>query len=71
MISGAWTAQGTLHNNVNLHNLHRPLFVTVLASGDNRSSIVDYDRNLVENHAFQYFVGQDVGDIQFIRNPFR
>ena len=68
-LSGAWAGQGKLHNKLTLHNLPRPLFVAFSDSGDDRLSVTDYVRNLIDNHAFRDFWDPTGKMYTFYRKP--
>lgn len=53
--SGAWAGQGKLHTHINKRLLPPGLRGAFIESGDDRLSVTDYVRNLVENHAFTCF----------------
>ena len=53
--SGAWAGQGKLHNHGALTNLPGPLKKKFSLSGDDRLSVTDYVRNLVDYHNFTNF----------------
>ncbi|MCM1065016.1 MAG: hypothetical protein NC420_11220 [Eubacterium sp.] len=53
--SGAWAGQGKLHTRVAKDILPDGLRRSFEESGDDRLSVTDYVRNLVDNHAFDRF----------------
>lgn len=53
--SGAWAGQGKLHVHIDKSNLPDGLRRSFAQSGDDRLSVTDYVRNLVDNHGFTRF----------------
>lgn len=54
--SGAWAGQGKLETRVHKCDLPDGLYAAFIQSGDNRLSVTEYVRNLVNNHAFTRFI---------------
>lgn len=50
--SGAWAGQGKLQTRVAKKNLPEGLRRSFILSGDDRLSVTDYVRNLIDNHGF-------------------
>lgn len=67
--SGAWAGQGKLHTRVKKDMLPSGLRRSFMASGDDRLSVTDYVRNLVENHAFTSFYDPTGNFYTFYRYP--
>lgn len=67
--SGAWAGQGKLHTHIDKGMLPAGLRRSFVASGDDRLSVTDYVRNLVQNHAFNQFSDPTGNLYTFYRFP--
>ena len=68
-LSGAWGGQGKLHNRSTNLNLPRALATAFNKSGDDRLSVSDYVRNLVDYHAFDGWSDRTGNRYTFYRFP--
>lgn len=67
--SGAWAGQGKLHTHVSKRLLPPALYRAFMLSGDDRLSVTEYVRNLVENHGFTRFHDPTGNLYTFYRYP--
>lgn len=67
--SGAWSGQGKLHTYIDKRKLPSGLQRSFIQSGDDRLSITDYVRNLIQNHAFRCFYDPTGNLYTFYRFP--
>lgn len=67
--SGAWAGQGKLQTKISKKLLPPALHRSFMSSGDDRLSVTDYVRNLIENHGFTKFYDPTGNLFTFYRYP--
>lgn len=67
--SGAWAGQGKLETQVGKNALPDGLSRSFNVSGDDRLSVTEYVRNLIDNHAFSEFSDPTGNLYTFYRMP--
>lgn len=68
-LSGAWSGQGKLETKIDKGNLPNALKRSFIQSGDDRLSVTDYVRNLINNHSFKLFFDPTGNKYTYYRKP--